>query len=88
MSRKGQHNSETLGLEYFPPDVDNIDTGDLRGLLGSNEPISNVLSIPHPPQTKRWKFENLFFWPFLRVHDTRIKMSKVNSKDFAHKRKK
>ena len=53
MSRKGQHNSETLGLEYFPPDVDNIDTGDLRGLLGSNEPISNVLSIPHPPQTKR-----------------------------------
>ena len=53
MSRKGQHNKETLELEYFPPDVDNIDTGDLRGLLGSNEPISNVLSIPHPPQTKR-----------------------------------
>ena len=46
MSRKRQHNSESLIWEYFPPDIDDIDTSVLRCLLESNEPIPNVLSIP------------------------------------------
>ena len=68
MSRKVRHNSETLRLQYFPPDIDDIDTSVLRCLLGSNEPIPNVLSIPQPSQTKRSKFKNRHFWPSLHVH--------------------
>ena len=68
MSRKRQHNSESLTWEYFPPYIDDIDTSVLRCLLESNEPIPNVLSIPEAPQTKRSKFEDRHFWPFLPVH--------------------
>ena len=66
-------------MVIFAPDFEGMDTGDLGCLLGSNGPISNVILIPQPPQTKKSNPEKIHFCLFFALHRYLYKYCKVNS---------